>query len=149
MSTMILQLITAFIGSLGYSLLFRLRRQLLLPASMGGLLCWGMYLIVMHFFDGVFVPCLLASSFAALYAEILARIKKAPATLFLVPAVVPAIPGSTLYYTMSNVVQNDWDIAKKYGYLTIEYALAIACGISLIWAFSVMLQNISKNNKKE
>ena len=144
MSTIVLQLITAFLGSLGFSLLFHLRKQLLLPASIGGLLCWGIYLIGTHYYEGVFVPCLLASASAALYAEILARIKKAPATVFLVPAVVPAIPGSTLYYAMSNAVQGEWDIARSYGYLTIQYALAIAGGISLVWAMSVMLQNVNK-----
>ena len=144
MSTIVLQLITAFLGSLGFSLLFHLRKQLLLPASIGGLLCWGIYLIGTHYYEGVFVPCLLASASAALYAEILARIKKAPATLFLVPAVVPAIPGRTLYYAMSNAVQGEWDIARSYGYLTIQYALAIAGGISLVWAMSVMLQNVNK-----
>lgn len=147
MSTIVLQLITAFLGSLGFSLLFHLRKQLLLPASIGGFLCWGIYLVGIHFSEGVFVPCLLASAFAALYAEVLARIKKAPATLFLVPAVVPAIPGSTLYYTMSNAVQGEWDIARSYGYLTIQYALAIAGGISLVWAMSVMLQNVSKEKE--
>jgi len=88
---------------------------------------------------------LLRAATAAVYAEILARVKKAPATLFLIIAVLPVIPGSKLYYTMNSVVHKDWSLAKKFGLLTIESAVAIAIGISMIWAGSVMLQNVLKN----
>lgn len=144
MGTVILQLITAFIGSLSFCFVFNLRKQLLWIASLGSVLCWGIYLIGTYFYEGELIPCLLASAAAALYAEVLARIKKAPATLFLVTGVLPVIPGSKLYYTMSSVVQKDWPKAKEYGLLTVESAVAIAIGISLVWAFSVMLQNIIK-----
>lgn len=144
MGTIVLQLTTAFIGSFSFCFVFNLRKQLIFIASLGSVLCWGIYLIGTYFYEGELIPCLLASASAALYAEVLARIKKAPATLFLVTGVLPVIPGSKLYYTMSNVVQKDWYMAKIYGLLTIESAIAIAIGISLVWAFSVMLQNIIK-----
>ena len=41
----ITQLLTAFIGSLGFSLLFNVRRELLASASFGGMLCWGVYMM--------------------------------------------------------------------------------------------------------
>lgn len=109
------------------------------------MLCWGIYLLGAHYYNGEFIPCLLASAVAAFYAEILARIKKAPATLFLITGVLPVIPGSKLYYTMSSVVHKDWQLTKKYGMQTIESAIAIAIGISLIWAFSVMIRNIKND----
>ena len=37
--------ITAFLGSLGFSLLYGLKRRHLLFASLGGLISWGMYLL--------------------------------------------------------------------------------------------------------
>ena len=100
----ILQLVMAFIGSMGFSIIFRLRRQLIIPASLGGFFSWAIYLLCSNGIDGVFVPCLIASAFAALYSEILARLMKAPVTLFILPAVVPLIPGSSLYYAMSSAV---------------------------------------------
>ena len=142
MDSIIFQLITAWIGAVSFCFVFNLRRQLIPIASLGSVLCWGIYLIGANYYKGELVPCLLAASAAALYAEILARIKKAPATLFLVTGVLPVIPGSKLYYTMSSVVHKDWYLTKKYGMQTIEAAVAIAVGISLIWAFSVMIRNI-------
>ena len=129
--------------------MFNLRKRLIPIASLGSVLCWGIYLLGAHYYSGEFVPCFLASAVAALYAEILARIKKAPATLFLITGVLPVIPGSKLYYTMSNVVYKDWLLTKKYGMLTLESAMAIAVGISLIWAFSVMMQNVMRNIRND
>lgn len=145
MGTILLQLIMAFIGSVSFCFVFNLRKQLILIASMGSVLCWGIYLLGAQWYNGELIPCMLASAAAALYAEVLARIKKAPATLFLITAVLPVIPGSKLYYTMSSFVHKNWGLAKEYGVRTIESAVAIAVGISLIWAGSVMLQNILKN----
>ncbi len=93
-----IQLAMAFAGSLGFCMMFRLRAGLLVPASLGGLFCWAIYLTETQYVEGIFLPAFLASAFAATYAEVLARKLKAPATLFLIPAVVPLVPGSGLYY---------------------------------------------------
>ena len=44
MKTALIQLLTAFVSSLGFSMLFGLRRRFLPYAALGGLLCWGVYL---------------------------------------------------------------------------------------------------------
>lgn len=142
MHEVFIQLVTAFLGSLGFALLFHLRRRLLFSASIGGLLSWAVYLLGDRLLGSVFIACLLASAFSALYSEILARLLKAPATVFFIPTIVPLIPGSTLYYTMSYAVQNDWPQAKAYASLTLQYTLSIAIGISLVWALFYMLRKI-------
>lgn len=133
MKDVILQLGMAFIGSLGFAMLFHLRRSLWITASLGGLFCWGCYLLVQHFSGRIFISGFAAAAFAAVYSEVLAFTKKAPTTLFVIPAVVPLIPGSTLYYTMSAVVNGRADEVSYYGSLTVQYALSIAAGISVVW----------------
>lgn len=149
MGANIMQLLTAFFGSLGFAMLFGLRKELLFVASLGGLCSWGIYLACLQGTESLFASCLIAASFAAFYAEVLARIKKAPTTLFLVPSVVPLIPGSCLYYTMSYAVQGMWEKSREYGSLTVQYALAIAAGISLVLAFSIMLARVKEIRGKE
>ncbi len=144
MNETILQLITAFIGSLGFAMIFNVRRKFWIPGSLGGLCSWGIYLFCEAWTGTIFMPCLIASAFAAFYAEILARLLKAPATIFFIPSVVPLIPGSTLYYTMSSAVRNDWVSFDHYGFLTIQYALSIAIGISLVLACSMMAGEFRK-----
>lgn len=144
MGEFLLQLATAYLGSLGFALLFHLRGRLLPWAALGGLLCWGCYLVSCRYMVGVFFPCLLASAFAELYAEVLARVLRAPSTLFYIPAVIPLVPGGSLFQAMSAVVRNEWDAASAYGTTTGISALAIAIGMSLVWALVFMLREAEK-----
>lgn len=148
MSNILFQLAMAFLGSMGFGILFHVRGRLLVPASLGGLMCMGAYLAATHFLGECFAACVIASAIAALYSEILARRLKAPATLFTIPAVVPMIPGSSLYYTMSYAVRADWVQTHSYGMRTVRTALGIAVGISLVWALWVTLHNMIARWKK-
>ncbi len=132
MKTVIIQLITAFLGSLGFAMLFGMRRKHVFPAALGGLLAWGVYLAVHAWMPGVFLPNLIAAMFSAAYAEFLAHIRKCPATLFLILAIIPLVPGSSLYYAMDAAVNGEFASAGEFGHRTLVCALAIAAGISLV-----------------
>lgn len=129
-----LQLLMAFFGSMGFSLLFGLRKKHLFAASLGGLLVWGLYLLADSRLHSLSFSNLLASAFAVLYAEFLARRLKCPATLFVLPGIVPLVPGGSLYYAMSYAVRRDMELASQYGTATLQTALAIAAGISFVMA---------------
>lgn len=133
--SILIQLISAFLGSLGFSLLFGMRGKHLVPASLGGVLIWGIYLALSSLIhDGGFLACILASASAVCYAELMAHLRKCPATIFVIPAILPLVPGSSLYYTMANAVSKNITVAKAYGSQTLETALAIAAGISFVIA---------------
>ncbi len=131
----IIQLASAYFGSLGFSLLYGMRRRYLFTASLGGVLCWGVYRTAEFLFDQNFLSCLMAAAFAVVYAEFLAHRLKSPATLFVIPAVLPLVPGSSLYYAMDNAVRGQYQEASSFGELTLESALAIAAGMSIVIAF--------------
>lgn len=134
MKVVLIQLFTAFLSSLGFSMLFGLRRRFLLPAALGGLLCWSVYLAMRALTQMEFLSCLVASAFAVVYAELLARRLRTPATLFVVPAILPMVPGGTLYYAMESVVHGRMEAARSFGKQTLIIALAIAAGISFVVA---------------
>ena len=133
--SILIQLLTAFLGSLGFALLFGVRPKHLLLAALGGMLAWGVYLAMEHWLGMPFLSCLAASVFAVVYAELMARVRKIPALLFTVPAIIPLVPGATLYYAMSEVVRGDLAQARAYGTETLLAALAIAGGISFVIVF--------------
>lgn len=142
MKLAIIQLITSFLGSLGFAVIFNLRKKYIISASIGGFVCWGAYLLTGLFADGVFLPTLVASAAATLYAELLARFLKVPAIVIFVSAIIPLIPGSSLFYTMSNIVSGEIALFKEYGIETILFVLGITSGISIIWSLWYMLQKI-------
>lgn len=148
----LLQILTAFAGSLGFAFVFRLRRQLLFSAALGGGLCWCIYLLCADQLGSIFVSGLIASAAATAYAELLARLQHAPATLFYIPAVIPLVPGSSLYYCMSSAAWGAWEDSRRYGQETIQYALAIAAGMSLVWSAVFMIRKLAgmrKNNERK
>lgn len=125
----VLQLAAAFSGSMGFALLFQVRRGKLLLASLGGLLAWAVYLALRPVMPQDVPRFFVASVVLTIYAEILARVVKCPATLFLVTAAVPLIPGGSLYNTMRYFVQGDFAASSSQGLNTILLALAIAAGM--------------------
>lgn len=122
------QIMCAAIGTFGFSIFFRVRSAHLLFAVLGGILSWCVYLIADLRFD-VFISTLLASFIVCLWAEIMARVRKAPATVFLVPGIIPLLPGSALYYTMSGIVSKDHKLFLSKGTETLYIAIGIVGGI--------------------
>lgn len=124
-----IQLVCAFLGSLGFSLIFNIRKEKLLAAGFGGLLSWGVYLILGNLISGNVIRTFIASLALTLYAEIMARVKRSPATVFLVTAAIPLMPGGSLYMTMSYAMEKRWTDFTSQGIDTLLLAAAIAGGI--------------------
>ncbi len=137
------QLLYAVLGSIAFALIFNVKLKRLVTAGIGGLLCWGMYLLSMHFFENVFLSAFLSAAICGLYGEIFARILKAPTTVFMITAVIPLIPGSVLYYTMQYAVLNDWEKCKSYALETVLFIGAITLGLSVVSAiFKLFMKRI-------
>ena len=125
----LMQLATAFLGSLGFAMLFHVRREKLLLASLGGLVAWGVYLLMGLVSDQDVVRYFAASVVITVYAEVLARLVKCPATLFLVTASVPLIPGGSLYRTMQYFMESNLDAFSSQALTTVLLAVSIAVGM--------------------
>lgn len=125
----ILQIITAFLGALGFALLYQVSKEKLFWAALGGLLCWLMYLLCGIVSDSDVVRFFFASVVVTFYAEFMARRKKTPATVFLGPGTIPLIPGGSLYQTLAYCFSGAWEQAFLQGLQTILLAVAISCGI--------------------
>lgn len=128
---MIIQIISAFVGSIGFAIFFKMKGKQIPFAGLGGAVTWAVYLAVQTQFDGYFVPYLVASIFVALYAEVMARINRAPAWIFITSAAVPLIPGGSLYYTMAGLVNGDQELFMTSGRSALIIALAISLGFVL------------------
>ena len=142
-----LQLAMAFTGSAGFAILFQTKRSRIIPAAFGGFLSWGIYLLCMHFTTHYFAACVIAAACAAIYSEIMARVEKTPATVFFISAVIPLIPGSALYYTVSNLVRGNRELAESYGVQTILYMVGIAVGVSIVNAVIVMEKRLHQKEQ--
>ena len=106
-----------------------------MAGSLGGALCWGCYLLMFDVTQHIFASALWHLLLRQFTQRYLRGKKMAPTLLFVIPSVVPLIPGSSLYYTMSAAVSGNTREISEYGSLTLQYALSIAAGISIVWTF--------------
>ncbi len=130
------QMPAAAMGALGFALIFNSRPGRLLFGALGGALTWAVYLVLAQYLTADFLCVALAAAFGAVYAEIMARVCKAPATVFTILSEIALIPGGSLYITMHHLVGGRQAEALSYGLHTVMVALAIALGIVLVTAFT-------------
>lgn len=120
------------VGCIGFSFLFNVRGKGLILCIIGAIICWGVYVLVLMMGGNDNAAMLIGSIVAAIYAEIMARVRKCPAIGFLVLALLPLIPGSSLYYTMNYAVRGDMAMFASKGMSTIVLAGLMAAGVLLV-----------------
>lgn len=144
MKDALIQLLTSFLGTLGFGILFHIRGRKLWFAALGGLLSWAAFLVLGFAVENEPVRYFLVSILASLYAEVLARLVKTPTTTFVIISLIPLIPGSGLYYTMASALSGSSDGFLSNGIHTIELALALSLGIILVTSFMRRLNHFKK-----
>ena len=124
-----IQLVSGTIGCVGFALLFGIRGRQLVFSGIGAFLTWEVYLLAFKYVDPtVFVATLIAATFVAAYASLMARINKAPATVFLTATVFPLIPGAALYYTVYGAMVENLTLFRAQGQELFLTCLGIAFG---------------------
>lgn len=128
---MALKLFLALFATAGYALLVNVPRRLLLPAALGGMLSWGVYLLLKGGSRARFI----CSCWSARRRPRMPRRRRSsPRTRDDLPhsGADPLVPGSYVYYMMSALVLNKLSTMRHYGQLTAEWAFGLAAGIGLI-----------------
>ena len=130
----------AFIACASFCFIFQVRKPLfILLCSLNGALSWLVYLLT-DFFPAEAARYFVATIAVSALAEILARLLKAPATIFLVIGIIPLVPGGGLYYTMSHLLDGELALFTQTGLNTIAAAGAIAVGVSLVSSIARMIR---------
>ncbi len=121
----------AFIGCLGFVILFNIHGPGGLVCALGGFLSWMVYCIIFELTHSDIEGYFFSALFASLYSEVMARIRKYPAISYLVVSIFPMIPGAGVYYTMNHAVQDQMSLFADKGMHTAAIAGIIAVGILL------------------
>jgi len=142
--------VTAFLGSLGFSLIFNLRGRQIVLTSLGGLIAWAVYLLVDYLLvkTSYFIPCFAGTVAGVTYISILSGHTKAPTMVLQLPALVPLIPGSSLYYTLYYFCQSDWQQMFSYAAKTFAFVFGITMGMTFVKLAKEFLENIRKKRCK-
>ena len=155
---LIINFIFSFAVTAGFSIFFNAPKKSLIPCGIvGGIGWWACILIskiirtyvVMansEYISNVF-SMVIASAVISLLSEILARKLKYPSINFIIPGILPLVPGLGLYNTMYSLVQKDYALAVSTGTDTLFKSGGIAIGILIITSFTKTYYIILKRIK--
>lgn len=146
----LIQCLSAFVGCLGFTFIFRIHKNIHFAfiGSLIGTFGWIIYLAT-RFLDNIFLQSFVAMLCVSLLAEMMARLYKAPATIFIIVGCFPLVPGSGIYYTMLYAVQglNNLFMESFLSTLGIGISIALAILVSST-AFQVYKTIKTKNYAK-
>lgn len=148
---MILNSIYTLIATLCFGILSNIRGKNLAFSALGGGLTWFLYLLTSSYLHWSSILCFfIASIFASVYSEIMARILKTPVTTFVIGAIIPLVPGGGMYNTMFQSVQGNIEESMALGVRTLTIAGTIAVGVffvsSISKAIALFRRKFTKNS---
>lgn len=126
---LIFKIIAVFLISVSVGILYRIPQKLLAYVSMVGVVAWLIMYTIMELGGTVVLADFAASIAVGVMAEILARILRKPATIFIIPGFIPLVPGGDAYVTMLRMVEGRYVDGVAMGMQTILTGGAIAFGI--------------------
>lgn len=128
----LVMIMTAALGTVGFCLNVNIKRNKIVYGCIGGVLSTFLYCVFVEAGLSLLMQNLIPAAVVTFYAEVLARVVKAPATVFLIPSIIPLVPGGRLYYTMRAIVDGEGSDAKIFAMETIIIAVGIAAGIVVV-----------------
>ena len=121
---------------MSFCFIFQVRKPLFMVlCSAIGAISWWVYLLITGHGGNSLEAAFLSSLMVALFSHILARIKKAPVTVFLVSGILPAVPGTSIYRCVYYLIPDATDLSILYLIETLQIAGAIAMAIFIMDSF--------------
>lgn len=131
----IIQVICCIVACIGFGILFNIHGPGGLLCVLGGGVAWAGFCLAEYLGAGELVCYFVATLVAAVYSEIMARVRKFPTISYLVISIFPLIPGAGIYYTTNYLVAGDMIGFAGQGKHTVAIAGVIAVGILMVSTF--------------
>ena len=130
---MLVQLASAFIGTMAFAVLFGVPRKYYLDSGFCGMVGWLLYLLLVRY-TGLSVPIVVffATALVAFTAMVQAIVRKCPITVYLICGIFPLVPGAGIFWTTYNLVSEQLGAALHSGITALKVTVAIAFGIILV-----------------
>src|SRR3954454_2654431 len=128
---MIQQLITSFIASAGFGILFNAPKNNLIQGGLSGMIGWICYFILVEKGIDSVVASVIAAIIIGIIGQFFAKKYKTPVIIFNVSGIIPLVPGGLAYDAMRHFVVNDYNIALQLAAKAFLISGGIAAGLVL------------------
>ena len=130
---LILQVLLAFVGTIGFSIIFNVNRKELLLCGLAGACGWLIYqLVILISVDAAVAATFFAAAAVTCFGRFVSTLRHMPSTVYMIPGIIPLVPGIGIYYTMFYAVMGDYTQAMLWGIHTLRIAGVIAVGLLVV-----------------
>lgn len=137
-------LITSFIASAAFGIIFNVPKKALLQCGFVGMVGWFIYIMLESYYGiDMIVSTLVAAIFIAVISQTFAKIYKTPMIVFNVSGIIPLVPGGMAYDAMRHIVENDYSTAVQLAAKAFMVSGSIAMGL----VFSEVINQMIKRSK--
>lgn len=141
-----LQFLAACFGTIAFSVMFQVPREYYPGCGIIGgagwmVYWWGVEGLSISFF----ISALVATIFVTAVSRINAARRKCPATIFLLPAIFPLVPGIGIYRSIYYLIMDKPAVAGEYGRQAFATAIAIVLGI--MFAYEIPQKFVNRVGK--
>lgn len=147
----LINIIFSYVASVSFALTINVPHRVLNLAGVSGIIGWMTYWLLAKAGSGRMLSNLMGAFIIGIMGLIFARIKKAPVTVFNIPALVPLVPGVPAYQAVRSLVNGDVDAGEAAILRVAVVTCSIALGILLSTMFTEMLnrtRKVYKNKRK-
>ena len=92
---------------------------------------------------------MLAAFVVGVISYLFAKRYKTPIIIFTVSGIIPLVPGGLAYYSMKNLVENNYNLAARYATQVLMFAGAIALGLILAEVMNQLIMQYYKGIRKK
>lgn len=131
MTSLIIHLLSAFIATIGFSILFNVQKKHIIICGLVGAIGWIIYILGVRMAYSDILSTFVAALVVAQSSYFLAKQRKAPVTVFLIAGIIPLVPGVGLYRTMYSLLFAEYTKALEYALVTFQMSAVIAAAIIL------------------
>jgi uncharacterized membrane protein YjjP (DUF1212 family) len=116
----------------GFVVLFNAPPKMILPIVFIGGMGIFSYRVLIGFDFSMLLACFTGSMIVAVLSEIASRAGKRVVTIFILPSIIPFVPGAKLYQTITDIIGNDFTAAASTGAEALMIAGCIAIAVVLV-----------------
>lgn len=138
--------IYSFFATVGFSVFLNAPKLTLIPCGAVGAIGWTLFYWLVNITSSSILANFLASIMVSVISEILARKLKQPAIVFVIPGIIPLVPGLGMYNTMLYLVQADYNNAIAKGADVLFVGGAISLGVLIVTAIVRSMHLIELKN---
>ena len=132
--SILINIAVSFLSTFGYCIIFNIPKRQLVFCGLLGAVNWMIYYTMTAFDLSDVLATFAATCAIVMLSRILAKVRKCPVTIFLIPGIIPTVPGSMLYYTAYYFFTSDMEMSGKYGFSAIKIVFAIVFAIITVFA---------------